>query len=205
MTHYTWCIMDTNHDYINSCDLESKLQICLVSKMSSRHSIDDNNLFHKQINSNWINNVQWIRDHFTARSAIGIIGPLMIEESGHAVPVNHERYWQTIGDFYAFLNHCSGLQVRHKTVLLLTQQMQRCRIWEKPLVTATYQRRPILHGLLAPPTWIPLIYSCGGTAKKMSQILRDGNWDISSRNMGVQPRRGLKFVFNVTVIIFNIE
>ena len=55
-----------------------------------------------------------MRDYFIARSATEIIGPLWIEESDHAVPVNQERYRQTIGDFYEILNRRRGLQVENQ-------------------------------------------------------------------------------------------
>ena len=41
MRFYNCCIMDINYYHINSYDLESKLEICLVSNMSSRLSIDE--------------------------------------------------------------------------------------------------------------------------------------------------------------------
>ena len=44
-----------------------------------------------------------------------IIGPF--KESGHAVPVNHERYRQTIVDFYEILNRRSGLEVENRRLM----------------------------------------------------------------------------------------
>ena len=43
-----------------------------------------------------------------AMSATEIIGPLWIEESDHAVPVNQEGYRQKITDHYESLNGRSG-------------------------------------------------------------------------------------------------
>ena len=47
-------------------------------------------------------------------SATGIIGPLWIEESGHAVPVNQERYRKIIADFYDILNRRIALEVENQ-------------------------------------------------------------------------------------------
>ena len=52
-----------------------------------------------------------------AMSAPGIIGPLSIEKSGHAVPVNQERYRETIRDFCEILNRRSGLDVENQWLM----------------------------------------------------------------------------------------
>ena len=50
-------------------------------------------------------------------SATGIIGSLWIEESGHAVPVNQERYRQAMADFYEILRRRSGLKVENQWLM----------------------------------------------------------------------------------------
>ena len=47
----------------------------------------------------------------------GDYGPSWIEESNNAVPVNQERYRQTIADLYEILNRRSGLQVENQWLM----------------------------------------------------------------------------------------